>query len=336
MKNIFKDRINVINGILLLLLIAISVFIYIWLKGDRYFDKQFWYYTLSSKETDNRHYRILNFDLSSEDGGGFSINETQYELLDGERYNYINNLENDYEYRHLLPDSLKMEWFSYEDNTFYKVEAGLPKEKIEKEAKLIKKNIVVLTTILPDGNVSVGLVNEGAIDKKSEPNAVPIITLKSQKVSRGWNILKKYNSSLEKIDNADDFLKFLGKKYKWGMIAEVPEKAEASFIFVNDHHYIGNDIEFNKNKISPKENLLPYEYQIVWEENGKKYRGYFEFDPQELLSAINQLKSNSKTDYFDFIIVMNKKENHFQTFLQNDTGKINLKNISEKRSIEDA
>ncbi len=87
----FKNRVNIINLGLFLILVGFCVAFFIQLKKDKYFDKKVWYWYLTTEDA-NEHYKIIEYQLLYNDNEYDGIWQAEYQILNPKNVTNFNDL----------------------------------------------------------------------------------------------------------------------------------------------------------------------------------------------------------------------------------------------------
>jgi len=235
------------------------------------------------------------------------------------------------------PSSINLVWFSLIENQFYSLEADLPKEKIaallaEKDEKTKEpKYKDIIAGMAPYGRLAIWV---GGIDVITE-----VAWLQAEPTDVEWNEFAPYaNASkneyveavLNDCEEAYENLqknglpdKMLFERYMQKFNYRITPKFEnkdAVFEEIELYYYNGelnttNSGEHTLNAMRAK----PYKIVLNWSIGKTKYGGYFWTDEKKIIETFANLYSNDTQKEGNLIIEVDKDNDQFKFFLQNET-----------------
>ncbi|KFC24350.1 hypothetical protein IO90_03360 [Chryseobacterium sp. FH1] len=235
----------------------------------------------------------------------------------------------------VLPDSLKLYWYSFLENKYYGLSAKLDKIKISNYFKkgyqrdmsgnfarlIIAKYQDLNAGIAPGGDVVLWIsgaseTREISVFKATEMN---INQFKGEDIVKADEIKKvlsdncecKENLQSRRIDHHNQKIPFgiwtnqYREKYNWKVdISSInSSKSELKFYFYNGERYsLFNEDAVNNNY---RNKVVPSDIIFIFIQNGKKYKAFFEFDEDEIYSYFNNLSQANPNAPIDIILNIN-------------------------------
>ncbi|WP_426485461.1 DUF2931 family protein [Flavobacterium sp. 2] len=308
----FKDLTNKILFVILLgTLIANGVQMYLFNPFER-FD---WTTTVVSSAGN-----IVQVSDCYFNGNSYRINKNM--ILNS--WETKNNSENEKK-NTLLPDSLSIKWFSYNEQKFYSGFFSLPYESILKKAKQLgitystrnDYHVYIVAEVEPKGKVSLWIQK---YDKKDKNLKLKITTLKAKETKETWNILDDY-SQTNKTSDADIVKKvaLVMEQHFYKLEIKLPSGyllSNSYFKLYNQSIWYSSENDFRENL---NFNFLPKEINLQWGNGKKRFSTKFYFDEDEVLNAFRKESSKSEllvlelnlSDRYNFVkaSLINKKTN---------------------------
>lgn len=299
----FRNNVNIFNLILLIILVIWGSIFYQKLDEDLFFDRRKWSYFLSSS-MNGEHYQIINFKLYNTDKKSDYRTGIPYFLFNGDISLNYDDLGN--EEKQVFPNRIALEWFCYEDQTFYKLDEHLSYYDINEKLKTIKEKAIIIILINSKGEVAIDVTDVETVKKLTngeQGEIYPILWLKGKKIQQNWEVLK-ISSTWDEITTFSDYMDFFTMKPKWGMVTNITN-GKLSTIFIDNYF---NDLIDNEDieNIPPKNNLLPEKIQVHWKEGSKTYSCDFILynHNAKLLNIYKNMMT--KHEHFNFVIQIDR------------------------------
>ena len=346
-----KKKEAFINIGLLIIFIVISLFYYVRLRKDKYFERYNYIATVNSDVNDPK--------IKPQDSTR-SKRENIVQILDG----HFINLENDtislkdpnilygewrdddtaslsfYDrddsdrYKRLFPSRIFLKWYSFDEQKFFSIKSELPYDKILKGVKNVIpndwQNMFICATILPKGKVSISLFKKSNTKGFNDFLFKPIDTLTAKTTTENWKIVKNYQPYFKNITSQSNLTTLLKDKHKWRFFIEIPEKSQIEFSgldLFNDHFFNGF---YEGNPSLMKENILPKTFEVDWISNGTKYRIEWQFDGEEILSAFRSLEKINNNSEIELKMHIPEDNSVVSVVLQKGNSIYKLQNISDR------
>ncbi|SKC07877.1 Protein of unknown function [Soonwooa buanensis] len=345
----FKNRVNIINLGLFLILVGFCVAFFIQLKKDKYFDKKVWYWYLTTEDA-HQHYKIIEYQLIYNDNEYDGIWQAEYQILNPKNATNFNNLG--YAFSPSLysrsstkpyPHSLKLKWFCYEDETFYEAETKLPSQKIEELTENLKSDPCFVAKILPNGKLEFGLTKSLAGFKSDSPfedenkiETTSLGTFQGKKIPENLNLLRSDGDRFEDVKILEDYMFVYKTQVNWGIKVDYVKNLNAKIVFATD--FLQNDFkftDFKNNTTSLETNLFPQKLQLQYYEDESGFRYDFFPDRMQLMEVYDTLLQKSKSKDFYFVFKLNKTDNLFDVYLENSGSEVKLKNVVSINKIQE-
>lgn len=244
----------------------------------------------------------------------------------------------------VLPDSLKLYWYSFLENKYYGLNTKLNKSQISKYFKTGYKRDIsgnvdriisndyrrLIAGIAPGGDV-VLWISGGHNTKELEvfkADSINVKKIKDYDVVKEDEIKKvltdtctcKDNAQFRKIVNNGKPIPFgtwtnkYRKKYNWKVeinsLGQTKSKLNISF-FNGEEYELFNEEVF---KMKHQKQVVPNYLIYTFLKNQKRYKAYLEFDEDEIFSHFEKLAPNNSNELID--IVWNINLNLNQTTIQ--------------------
>jgi hypothetical protein len=244
-----------------------------------------------------------------------------------------------------FPDSLSIEWFSYNERKFYKGVFALPYKTILKKAiqmgmtpskkKDYSEAIITEAPILyfiaeiqPKGRVIVWLQK---FDANYNDTRVQIGKYQAKETNSTWHVFDDISES-KTISNVDVPTKvaLVMDRYSYKLEINFPsgyilKDSDFYFFNQNDWHF-----EESEPKVIPIFNSIPKQFDLSWGHGhgDGNFTSQFYFDEKEVLDAFRKVSNNAgKLETLVLELTVNNNGNITKTILKNN--KTNLKVMLE-------
>ncbi|SKB66814.1 hypothetical protein SAMN05660477_00638 [Soonwooa buanensis] len=340
-----KDRQNIINLVLGLILLAIVATLLYLKNENRDFEKYNWSAiiytsglydgttkkaaTSEKSDTTENNIELLKFHFYNTEEVSSSLlwDKNFYgDILNSKAQNQINS---DAIFG-LYPNHANISYFSYNDNAFYQLDQTLDYAKIKKIARKYRYNreseISFFVDILSHNKVILFLGVNG-----DEDNGIELIdTLTSTKIKENWAILKQNAPSRKNIRNLESLQELVLSKKYWGVHLELPKDADLESISMTgfDNSEI-KDIVSSDLVMPFKSRKLPKSILITWISNDKTYSLNYEIDGQSLLDAFKTLSLNTNEANINLSIIIPNNNKPASLFLKQAGNNIQIKTTNE-------
>lgn len=337
---ILKDRTNLINLFLFLLFLSILFLLKQEKIINRESEKYNWGFSLYSN-LDVTDDVTKNNDVTVVDRPIYLTQIISAELIntfdnsgsDLEKHSKNTIINNDLIYssdepnnfKKILPNTIKLEYYSFEENKFYMLNTKLDYDKIINFANKKEKNtnLRFVINILPKGKVDFYF-------DESTNNKFFIQNLNCKEVKYDWEKLKiERNTSLgseqtyadkknlENILEFKDYIDLVKNIHKWTLVVNLNDNKNSNDIYIkgfDNQRLSGNNHSIEKKIIYSK---IPESIRI-------KNINY-SFDGFEILTAFKKIENIKNS--LPIEILCNRDKNSFKCFLQKGDVIIDLKNI---------
>ncbi|WP_369014630.1 hypothetical protein [Flavobacterium anhuiense] len=199
----------------------------------------------------------------------------------------------------LLPDSLKLKYFSVDERKFYQLQTLVPYKKMK---NLVTEKDVVPILILevqPKGKILLKIIPK----ENTEPQLLE--TFMAKEIAGKLDMLvyeeslgEKYNR-FESIENITDYADLLQNQYKWSSKVEMEEQDVLASFYA--YSFKDDRIELSEDADAAAIRSIPKIFYIYWEDKKKKkYNIQYELSPIEVLSAFRKLNEGVSSSDIKF------------------------------------
>lgn len=306
MKATKLDYINIFFAVILGLLVILNFAIRFKNKEQ---DKMLWNAEIhssseSSLSGDLNNIKIIdavlynNFNHST---SGIDSESKQITNAKSENYVYFKIGE-----KELLPDSLKLKYFSIDERKFYLLTTPLPYEKIKVLLKAKNDIPVLIIEIQPKGKVHLKIIPNK--EEKTESQSVDIFT--SKETTGDLDMLvyekslgEKYNR-YKSIENITDYSDLLQNQFKWSVKIDKEEQVVLTSVYA--YSFGGDRIEIPEDNDIPTIRNIPEIFYIYWKDK-KEYSIRYYLRPIEVLNAFRKLNETETSGFITLRFKITKK-----------------------------
>ncbi|MCY0970731.1 hypothetical protein [Chryseobacterium wangxinyae] len=261
---------------------------------------------------------ILNFYIKNSNdymsGYFFDYNSESHWEIDP----YLNAISKEIMYdssnRTLLPNELRLSYFSFEEKCNYDLKTVLPYSKIK---DVCKEESKIIVSILPKGRILILGQNEN-----SDNLILPLIEFQAKKAKANLDILKIGNASVKNINNLADFITLFTEKINWKLRLELTPNAE-----IEDKSILSFGDKSINNAFETSYRSIPQKIRLRWKNKDCSYISDYYFDPGEILTGFIKLKELADSSPIELFGRYNDKKKIIEFYLVRDKVSFALKNL---------
>ncbi len=220
-----------------------------------------------------------------------------------------------YEFKGLLPDELKLRYFSFEDVCTYELETPLSYFKLQ---TICKNKSQLFIKIKPKGKIEL-LCKNGDLESDV---LVPITHFQAKKIPTDLDVLKNSERSLDSIPNLVDYKDVFKEKFNW--ICKFDLTANASIESASTRDF---SKKYHEDFVEASLKTIPEELQLRFTHEGCLYIPSYNFDAFELLTAFRKLNEIDTTSAIELVAKFDPIAKTYSCYLAKDTIAIPLRNI---------
>lgn len=325
-KLFFRNRINNINLILATILVGLMLFGGYKLVEDSYTDRREWQSLLSS-EANGQHYRLLHFELPNSNEFYPFFNDD----LHAEYYNngiifngdFSKSYESDgYFTNHgalqHLPKHIKLEYFCYEDQSFYQLDAPLDYHSLLSKVKAQNlEKPVFIVMIRKDGQIDIDVKDEFLIQEVRDGAQREILlehSLNAKKVKQDWQILNNIE-----MPSFSDYLQLFRAQIQWGIKTNLTKDNDVSLEVQNFYNEFLELPPINNGFSIASPNYFPRYFMIYWGNNDNNI--YYHINTKNFWKAYQKL---NKPKEFYFVFNIDKQQETAEVYIETTNKKLKL------------
>ncbi|GEM_PF-2294921 len=281
------------------------------------------YWNSSVVSTKNTVAQISNCEFK----GNYNINKNT--IIKG--WNKINVNENN-TVNELLPDSLFIKWFSYNEQKFYCGRFALQKEIILDKIDLLnisssiqgnnkEEYICFIAEIMPKGKLTVWLQKSNKVNSK-----LKIADYQSKEIKETWHIFDDYNKEDTSYINIKNKVALVLEKHSYKLDINLPTGYKLRNSYIN--LFTQDILHFDENDYKEIGNInsLPKKIYLTWNNGKKKFSTDFYFSEDEVLDVFRKLDINLNKEKTNLILELSVND-------RNDSIKAVLKSIKTNSKV---
>lgn len=198
----------------------------------------------------------------------------------------------------LLPDSLNLKYFSFDERKFYLLNAKFSYSKVKELSKKASYVPKFFIEIHPKGKVIVNLNVEDSTRLKIDTFLAKETSGNLDKLIFEKNSSGEKTAKYEGIENITDFLDLFEKEYLVKVQAEIVEQGTLIELDVKD--FSGVNVNFIEDDGSPEPQSIPKRFYMRWstqQDHGiQEYGIDYYLNPYETLQAFRKLSVDNKSE----------------------------------------
>ena len=321
----FKDRENIINAILGLLLATFIIGIIIQVKVYNAAERFKWRAAVTSTKGYTIQVAYSDFFHTGDSGS-----ETDKSKILNEGYEDKNFTQSGKD-NSFYPDSLKICWYSYDEQKFYEGNFALPYKQILTQANTLRTttkeynldyprpapetvDLQFVAEIAPQGKITAWITDGG--------QRLKIGGYKATRVSQSWDIFREYNPGADYYrNNTAAHTALVMEKHAYKIEVILPEEMSVKTIDLTTFNQKNWKLEKGDDPTSAPFNYIPSDLELTWGTEGMTFSTQFAFRDSDVLAAFRKLQPQAGSAPVILQIKVNDK---------NDIVSLKLKNAKEE------
>lgn len=220
-----------------------------------------------------------------------------------------------YEFKGLLPDELKITYFSFEESCTYELLTPLPYSKLK---TICKDKSQLFIKIKSKGKIEL-LCKNGDSESKI---LVPIGNFQAKKILTDLPLLKNSETALDSIMNIVDYKDVFKEKFKWRCRFELTSNSQIESASTCEFsHYNHEDF------LSVSLKTIPAEIKLRFRHEKCLYIPNYNFDAFEMLTAFRKINKIATESPIELVATFDPIAKTYTCYLTKDAVIIPLKNI---------